>query len=175
MTKLTDQQSVVLEAAQAAKARMDERLLELKARHTAEIYDAEAPLRQAVLDAAREGVPIRQIGIKALSTQDYATVRRLLPDKLDGVADAPAPRQHSVIKGKPTIEVMPDNRLLITDVHGNHWEFWTLDFDGHLVVERSDLDVRSKPTKDLPVPFEVMTALRGKHPKADFSAIDLEE
>lgn len=170
MTKLSEEQVELLEQVAQTKERVDKHIARLTEAHKVALYDAEAPLRQVVLDAALATIPIRQIGISGLGTKDYATVRRLLPVQMDGVAEIPPPRAQSVVKGKPGIETVSENLYVVTDVHGEEWEFWTIDFDGNLVVERSNN--LKKGNLDKTVPFEVMNALIAKFPGADFESID---
>lgn len=165
MTKLDDKQQALLTAVQEAKERTDQRLTTLTKQFETDKYDNEAALRQAVLDAEQGGVPLRQIGLVGLGTQDYASVRRLLPAELTGVApvkDKPA----STVKGKPVLVDVAENHFKVTDAHGKDWEFWTMDFDGHLVAELFQGTTG-------PVPLEVMQTLTKRLPNADFTGIEV--
>ena len=173
MTKINDEQAALLKDVAKVKAKTDEALAELEATHATERYYAEAPLRLAVENAVTAGVPLRQIGKFALNTLDYATVRRYLPPKLEGVADVV--EKPKTAKSKPVIEALAENLYIVKDAFDSEWEFWTLDFDGHTVVERSNNTKRGANTFTHPVPLEVMQVLKKRFPKADFDAIDKEE
>jgi len=171
VTNLSEEQDKLLANVVTTKERVDARLVELESEYAIKRYDAEAPLRQAIIDADTGGVPRRQIHIKGLGTTDAAVLRNYLPKAAAVVDDSPA---KLVGTGKVTIANPSPNIHVVTDSLGRKWEFWALDFDGHLVFERSQTLKDSASTFAKPVPYEVSHLLEKKFPKADFDTIEKE-
>lgn len=170
MTNLSEEQDALLTAVALTRGRVEDRLEELENEYAVKRYDAEAPLRQAILEADLGGVPRRRIHLQGLDTKDAAVLKRYLPQ-------APAVEEETVKvvgTGKVTLANPSPNIYVVTDSLNRTWEFWGLDFDGHLVFERSQTIAESAATFAKPVPYEVSRLLEKKFPKADFTTIEKE-
>lgn len=159
MVKLSDKQENLLAAVTTEKVRLDKALEALQARYEDEKLTLEGELWKAIKRAYYAKVPIRQIGLRGLGTKDYATWKGYLPvveiDKADpSFVYTPV---------KPSVIPVDNDTILVRDSHKREWHFWLVNEYGDKIIERADID---SATRDLPVPAEVIEAVKEAYPDA---------
>lgn len=174
MTNLKPEHHKAIEAVKSEKIRYDTQKAELDAKYARDLGIIKAPLVNAVKWADEIGTPARRIALDGLKTKDTNTVRRLIL----GITKAPStavviPTDDEPLT-EPAVHSPEENIYTVTDVDGVIYEFWGIDLDAVIVMERSTTQDNSVDA-DVPAPAKVIAALKREIPRADFSTLLDEE